>query len=109
MSAFSTGVEGILLMSISRYTGQCVVVFGTASLQQYIFQSNRLKENIGASYLAAYWLGDGLTKATQADRTAWNKYVDAPWKDPLENPVATDKDINVIYVGGEMPHCYART
>jgi hypothetical protein len=87
-------------MSISRYTGQCVVVFGTASLQQYIFQSNRLKENIGASYLAAYWFGDGLTKATQADRTAWNKYVDAPWKDPLENPVATDKDINVIYVGG---------
>ena len=87
-------------MSTSCYIGQYILVFGAASLQQYIFQSNRLKENIGASYLAKYWLGDGLIKATQADKTAWNKYVDAPWKDPLENPVATDKDINVIYVGG---------
>ena len=87
-------------MVTAYYTGQCILVFGAASLQQYIFQSNRLKENIGASYLAKYWLGDGLIKATQADRTAWDKYVEAPWRDPLKNPVATDKDVNVIYVGG---------
>ena len=79
---------------------QCIVVFGTTSLQRYIFQSNRLKENIGASYLAKYWIGDGLVKATQADMAAWDQYVDNPCRDPLKNPVATDKDINVIYVGG---------
>lgn len=87
-------------MVTSHYIGQCILVFGAASLQQYIFQSNRLKENIGASYLAKYWLGDGLIKATQADMTAWGKYVDSPRRDPLKNPVLTDKDINVIYVGG---------
>lgn len=88
-------------MSISCYTGQCVVVFGASSLQRYIFQSNRLKENIGASYLAGHWLGDGLIKATGADRTKWDKYaVEDPWRDPLKNPVVKDKDINVIYVGG---------
>ena len=87
-------------MSTSCYTGQYILVFGTASLQQYIFQSNRLKENIGASYLTKYWLGDGLIKATQADMTAWDQYVDAPLRDPLKNPVVTDKDINVIYIGG---------
>ena len=88
-------------MSISCYTGQCVVVFGAASLQRYIFHSNRLKENIGASYLAGHWLGDGLVKATGADRTKWDKYaVEDPQREPLKNPVATDKDINVIYVGG---------
>ena len=88
-------------MSNSCYTGQCVVVFGAASLQRYIFQSNRLKENIGGSYLAGYWLGDGLVEATGADRTKWDKYaVEDPRRDPLENPVVKDKDINVIYVGG---------
>ena len=88
-------------MSTSCYTGQCVVVFGTASLQRYIFQSNRLKENIGASYLAEYCLGDGLVCATGADRTKWDKYsMEDPRRDPLKNPVVKDKDINVIYVGG---------
>lgn len=88
-------------MSISRYAGQCVVVFGAASLQRYIFQSNRLKENIGASYLAEHWLGNGLVEATGADKTKWDKYaVENPRRDPLKNPVVKDKAINVIYVGG---------
>lgn len=88
-------------MSISCYTGQCVVVFGAASLQRYIFQSNRLKENIGASYLVEYWLGDGLVAATGADRTKWDKYaVEDPRRAPLKNPMVEEKAINVIYVGG---------
>ena len=65
-------------MSTSCYIGQCVVVFGTASLQQYIFQSNRLKENIGASYFAKHWLSDGLVDVTQADTSAWKKYEKKP-------------------------------
>lgn len=87
-------------MSNSCYTGWCVVVFGTASIQRYIFQSNRLKENIGASYLVKHWLSDGLVEITQADTRAWKKYEENPDTDPLDNPIAEDKPINVIYIGG---------
>ena len=87
-------------MSTSCYTGQCIVVFGAASLQGYIFQSNRLKENIGASYLAAHWLGKGLVNATQADTSLWEIYEKNPWTDQLENPVVKDKKVNLIYIGG---------
>lgn len=87
-------------MSTSCYTGQCIVVFGTASLQRYVFQSNRLKENIGASYLAAHWLGKGLVRTTQADTTGWAQYVTDHEIDILKNPVDKDKEINLIYVGG---------
>ena len=47
-------------MSTSLYNGQCIVVLGTVSLQRYIFQSNRLKENIGASYLVKILARRGL-------------------------------------------------
>ena len=87
-------------MSTSCYTSQYVVVFGTASLQQYIFQSNRLKENIGASYLAKRWLGEALVTVTGADATEWQEYEKNPWRDQPENPIAKDKPINVIYIGG---------
>ena len=87
-------------MSTSLYTDQCVAVFGTASLQRYIFQSNRLKENIGASYLAKYWLDKGLIKATQAGTTSWDEYKANPSISPPKNPVDTSKDVNLIYVGG---------
>ena len=87
-------------MSTSDYTGWCVVVFGTASLQRYVFQSNRLKENIGASYLAKHWLSDGLVETTQADTSVWKKYEKNPWRDPPKNPIVEDKFINVIYIGG---------
>ena len=87
-------------MSMSLYTDQCIVVFGTASLQRYIFQSNRLKENIGASYLAKYWLDDGLIETTRADTASWDEYKANPSMSPLENPVDASKDVNLIYVGG---------
>lgn len=87
-------------MSTSCYTGQCVVVFGTASLQQYIFQSNRLKENIGASYLAKHWLGEALVTVTGADATEWKEYEKNPWRDRPENPTTKNEPINVIYIGG---------
>lgn len=87
-------------MSTSYYTDWCVVVFGTASIQRYVFQSNRLKENIGASYLAKYWLSDGLVETTQADTSAWKEYENNPDIGRLDNPIAKDKPINVIYIGG---------
>lgn len=92
-------------MSTFLYTGQCIVVFGTASLQRYIFQSNRLKENIGASYLVKYWLEEGLFEAIKQaghtiDTTIWNAYKANPSMSPPEDPVDTAKDVNLIYVGG---------
>lgn len=92
-------------MSTSLYSGQCVAVFGTASLQRYIFQSNRLKENIGASYLVKYWLDKGLLEAIeQAGRTvdtnAWGEYKANPSMSRPEKSVDTSKDVNLIYIGG---------
>ncbi len=87
-------------MSTSCYVGNYIVVFGTVSLQRYIFQSNRLKEIIGASYLAKHYLGKGLIKAVSADKSVWSKYEDNPWIDQPEEPTDTNKDVNLIYVGG---------
>ena len=92
-------------MSTSLYNGQCIVVLGTVSLQRYIFQSNRLKENIGASYLVKYWLDEGLLEAIKqvgrtVDTTTWDAYKANPSMSPPEKPVDTTKDFNLIYVGG---------
>lgn len=92
-------------MLTSYYTDQCVVVFGTVSLQRYIFQSNRLKENIGASHLVKYWFDKGLVEAMRQSRltvhtTEWNAYQKNPSMLPLEKPADSSKDVNVIYVGG---------
>lgn len=80
---------------------QYIVIFGTASLQQYIFQSNRLKENIGASYLAKHWLEKGLVTAVKADTTEWKRYESNPF---VEKPKTATKigkqDIHLIYIGG---------
>ena len=86
-------------------TSKCIAVFGTASLQRYIFQSNRLKENIGASYLAKYWLDEGLVEAIKqvgctVDTNTWNAYKANPSMSPSEKSVDTPEDVNLIYIGG---------
>ncbi len=97
-------------MSTSNYAGQCVVVFSAASLQQYIFQSNRLKENIGASYLAKRSLEQDLIETIQLSdysisTKGWKAYTDkvsgASGSIPkLDVPIDNDADANLIYVGG---------
>ena len=92
-------------MSTSLYNDQCIAVLGTASLQRYIFQSNRLKENIGASYLAKYWLDEGLIEAIKQvgytiDTDTWNAYKENPSLSPSEKSADTHEDVNLIYVGG---------
>ena len=82
-------------MDASCDNHQYIVVFGTVSLQRYIFQSNRLKENIGASYLAKHWLSNGLVETVEADTTDWDKYIDKPLGGQDRN-----KDISLIYIGG---------
>ena len=92
-------------MSTSLYTGKCIAVFGTASIQRYIFQSNRLKENLGASYLAKYWLGTGLIEAVQRthkslDTSAWDAYKQDPLISIDATPESVIPDVNIIYIGG---------
>ena len=97
-------------MSTSTYIGQCVVVFSAASLQQYIFQSNRLKENIGASSLAKRCLEEDLIEAIQLSEnsvsvTGWKTYTNSVSNtcDSLpepEIPIDPKINVNLIYVGG---------
>ena len=104
-------------MSTSHYSGQCVVVFSAASLQQYIFQSNRLKENIGASYLAKSSLNEILIETIRQVRypvytNAWNRYEKVTWdahgNDACLMPHLSEtadvnswrKPVNLIYIGG---------
>lgn len=97
-------------MSTYSYTGYCVVVFSAASLQQYIFQSNRLKENIGASYLAKRSLEKDLVETIKRSTYSFSA---EGWKTCIDNmsningsesdsDVQIDKnvDVELIYVGG---------
>ena len=97
-------------MSTSNYTGQYVVVFSAASLQQYIFQSNRLKENIGASYLAKRSLEQDLIETIRLSDSSisnkgWETYTDNV-SDTSQSipkpdvPIDSDVNVNLIYVGG---------
>lgn len=84
---------------------QCIAVFGTVSIQRYIFQSNRLKENIGSSYLAKHWFDCGLIDSIKQTNTSietaiWNAYTKYPPIPAPKPPIDTAKDVNVIYIGG---------
>ena len=50
-------------MSVEDLKGQWITLIGTGSIQEYVFGTNRLKENAGASELVAqaldYWKGKG--------------------------------------------------
>ena len=97
-------------MSTYNYTGYCVVVFSAASLQQYIFQSNRLKENIGASDLAKRSLEQDLMETIERSTYSFSA---EGWKTSIDNmsntneseadsDVQIDKNVDaeLIYVGG---------
>ena len=84
---------------------QCIVVLGTASIQQYIFQSNRLKEIIGASYLAKHWFEGGLIASIRQtnysfDMTAWEAYEKNPLISQSDVSDKTNADVDLIYIGG---------
>ena len=92
-------------MSTSEYNGQYIVVLGTVSLQRYVFQSNRLKEIIGASHLAKHWFDKGLVASIQQagyciDTDAWDRYTENPSIPLSDAPGIADKKVNLIYVGG---------
>ena len=84
---------------------KCIVVLGTVSVQRYIFQSNRLKEIIGASYLAKHWFDARLIQTikqtvSSLDRTAWDAYKDNPSISQSDIKENDDADVRIIYIGG---------
>ena len=94
---------------MGKYKGHCLAVLGTVSIQQYIFRSNRLKENIGASYLVKHWLEKRLLEeigqaGIPVDTAAWGAAlkeagatVDVP---EAGGPSNGDGRCEVIYIGG---------
>ncbi len=79
-------------MPVSLYTDWCITVCGTVSLQPYIFQSNRMREHIGASYLVKHWLEQGLIEAM--------KQTGCSVAASVSRDNAFNTDITLIYIGG---------
>ena len=82
-----------------------ITLLGTVSVQQYIFQSNRLKEIIGASDLAKDCFDDRLIHAIQQsghslDRNAWDTYKQNPCIAQSDVQENTEADVQIIYIGG---------
>ncbi|HWP47346.1 MAG TPA: hypothetical protein VNM22_09315 [Candidatus Limnocylindrales bacterium] len=78
-----------------------LVIVDTAQIQPYIFGSNRLRENIGASYLVAQATGNWAKEAIRQVAPRNNIKVDGELDTQrcIENP--TDKlDAEVFYTGG---------
>jgi hypothetical protein len=65
---------------MSEPASKAFVLLGTASVQRYIFRSNKLKENVGASYLVKHALEDGLLEQMhEIDASEWFSILgDAP-------------------------------
>ena len=82
-----------------------IAVLGTVSIQRYIFQSNRLKEIIGASDLAKHWFDGGLIQAIKQtvdtlDKNAWGTYKQNPSITQSDVKENTEADVRIIYIGG---------
>ncbi len=78
-----------------------LVIVDTAQIQPYIFGSNRLRENIGASYLVAQATGDWAKKAVQQVAPRNNIKADGTLDGTrcIENSV-DNLDAEVLYAGG---------
>ncbi len=100
MTSIGTNRKATISMSV-----KCITLLGTVSVQQYIFQSNRLKEIIGASYLAKHWFDDGLIHVIQQsrhslDRDVWDAYKQNPSITQSDVEENTESDVQIIYIGG---------
>lgn len=77
-----------------------LVAVETAGIQSYIFASNRLKENVGASYLVAAATGDWAFDAVRSLGVRHNLTGDdeQPYSDARVED--SDVDVEVLYSGG---------
>ncbi len=76
------------------------ILFDTRSIQQYIFSGNKLKTNIGASYLVEHLFDDALIRAVKEvcgenniDSETWKKEAEPDWE-------KMDTLCRVGYIGG---------
>lgn len=76
------------------------LLFDASSIQQYIFGSNRLKENIGASYNVSHKLFQGCLLTELKEIFSESDIVD--WEDleGLKMATQTDLQVEVGYIGG---------
>lgn len=78
-----------------------LVIVDTAQIQPYIFGSNRLRENVGASHLVAQattaWAKDTVRRVAPRNNVRANGTLDGTKH--IENP-ADNLDAEVLYAGG---------
>lgn len=76
------------------------VLLDTVSIQKYVFGSNRLKENIGASYIVSNIYKDNLIKALTSVVGKYSEYVS--WSTNPEKCLIKDDNIEaeIGYIGG---------
>ncbi|UUO15807.1 Cas10/Cmr2 second palm domain-containing protein [Dolichospermum heterosporum] len=82
-----------------------VTVIDTTGIQKYIFGSNRLKENVGASYLVKLATGDWITEHNWINdclRKLGNVHIPDVASNQLEPRINQDSEIiaELIYFGG---------
>ncbi len=78
-----------------------LIIVDTAQIQSYVFNSNRLRENIGASHLVAQATDSWAKEAVQYTAKKHNIVADGRLDDTksIENP-ADNLDAEVLYAGG---------
>lgn len=79
-----------------------VTVLDTTGIQDYVFSSNRLRENIGASYLVSQATKEWAEEALQDLGTELNQRVHIPKCNSLEEIHIGNEDVaaEIIYAGG---------
>lgn len=75
-----------------------LAIYDVTGIQEYIFSSNKLKENLGASVIVQEVLEDYLVKAIQKV----DGKIEIDWKNNKRFLIKSDNSINseIIYIGG---------
>jgi hypothetical protein len=75
------------------------VLIDTVSIQEYVYSSNKLKENIGASFLVKKIYDDVLKEAL---KQTFGKDIDInEWRKPKEIKIVQGNDeVEIGYIGG---------
>jgi len=78
------------------------VLIDVASIQEYIFSSNKLKENVGASYLVENIFKEELKTALAKTLSLCKKDIDLDsWKrNPNIHPILNGEKYEIGYIGG---------
>ena len=79
-----------------------ITVIDTTGIQDYVFSSNRLSENIGASYLVSQATKEWVEKALKDLGKEFNQQVYIPTCQSLQEVHICNEDVaaEIIYTGG---------